>query len=1403
MRIISANISGSLTLNGVDVTNVTVSSSIWSGSMSSRVTSLEQFSSSLDATFATDAQLAAATASLSASLALPIAALNSYTSSNNTTIASLNTFSGSILSYTSSNNTNISALNAQSASFLAYTSSNDTKISALNSFSSSILSYTSSNNVNISSLQNATSSLQAFSASLLSYTSSTDSKISSIHNATSSLQNATSSLQAFSSSILSYTSSANTKFAGLDVASGSAITRLNALEVASGSAINRLSSLETASGSAITRLISLENRTGSYATTGSNTFIGTQTISGSIFGSGSLTINGCITSTGTIIAQTINVQQVTSSIVYSSGSNIFGNLSSNTQTFTGSMLITGSLNTIGNACITSICSPSFIGGTMSGTTIYGSTAVCSPVGKFTSCIDAGSGTFSGNIGITVANTPEVLLTHSNTSKTFLMAVDGNNAFFRANSTNNILFQYGGGTNALSINGSTGAACFNNSITACTTLLQVPSTAAVVDILRLNNPAVTNSGTRLKFENGYGDLAALRVTHMDNGSLADDGQIEFQTAQNTVLGTRMTILNTGVACFTNTISAPNATFCQVGGPVVQILQPGATNNTTAVIRQTGSGGNGNQDIGLIVDIQGITDNDRIANFRYFDGTNYNSRLAILRDGKIGVGTIAPAAELQVNKNCDAVIAISSCVGVTTGNRGALAFYNCATSTVAMIRAAAVTDNVGTELQFHTRPAAGSLTQRLTIDASGNLGLGVTPSAWVDYKVLQFGGGSISSYTDNLFMEVTQNAFWNGSSYVYVNNGFASRYQQNVGRHEWYQAPTGTASNAISFTQAMTLDASGRLAVGNTSVSALNERLNVTGNGIAIEASDAGSTMLLGNFGSSDGIVGMFTNDSLQIRTNNTARFIIGNDGNIVMGNFSPSGTPPGDYRSFEIGRQGNTIAGAPWKSNLYLSTNATITAGSTAFTYRNSSVPATFLSLEGGELSFANAASGTVGCTITFCERMRITSGGCVGIGTISPCARLHIQGTGALQDLLYLCTGGSVNTKFVYSIVSGADDAFVLRRSHTTQGELCIMSWTYQGYVGVGTTTPTGQLHICGSDPAFRIQSTVSGNMQMGQWDGTNNRIQSSGRDFLLTQTDANNMLFHTNSTERMRITSGGLVGIGTTSPQGLLHVYCLGYDGQIRITDSAVTGADWSLLPSSGGSTAIFRLYNRTSAVTNMTWTCDGRVIIGGTVASNVGLTIYGSNAATIYQTPNTGTGATNGFYVGHTGDVSYIWNYNNYPTVFATNNTERMRITCGGLILACGRMSSIMASSGNIQEWVGLTGTIANNTGWSLFSIANQYDNLSMDIYVFTDVGSFQASKHEVIFGYTSSTYIGYGFSSAFCVFRTGTEYNETMTICNLSGSNINSQRIAIRVWGYGVGQNGTGGSNLLTTSCLTRIK
>jgi len=69
---------------------------------------------------------------------------------------------------------------------------------------------------------------------------------------------------------------------------------------------------------------------------------GSLTVVGSSILSGSLTMSGSITTNSTITAQTLVVQTVTSSISYNSGSNIFGNLSSNTQQFTGSVLISGS-----------------------------------------------------------------------------------------------------------------------------------------------------------------------------------------------------------------------------------------------------------------------------------------------------------------------------------------------------------------------------------------------------------------------------------------------------------------------------------------------------------------------------------------------------------------------------------------------------------------------------------------------------------------------------------------------------------------------------------------------------------------------------------------------------------------------------------------------------------------------------------------------------------------------------------------------------------------------------------------------------------------------------------------------------------------------------------------------------
>ena len=105
-----------------------------------------------------------------------------------------------------------------------------------------------------------------------------------------------------------------------------------------------------------------------------------------------------------------------------------------------------------------------------------------------------------------------------------------------------------------------------------------------------------------------------------------------------------------------------------------------------------------------------------------------------------------------------------------------------------------------------------TTAVTIDTNQNVGVGVTPSAWSGYAAFQTAGPSLWG-SSNLGIYTT-NTYYNGG-YKYASTNFAEMYQQSSGVHAWYNAPSGTAGNAITFTQAMTLDVSGKLLVGTTS------------------------------------------------------------------------------------------------------------------------------------------------------------------------------------------------------------------------------------------------------------------------------------------------------------------------------------------------------------------------------------------------------------------------------------------------------------------------------------------------------------------------------------------------------------------------------------------------------------
>ena len=122
-------------------------------------------------------------------------------------------------------------------------------------------------------------------------------------------------------------------------------------------------------------------------------------------------------------------------------------------------------------------------------------------------------------------------------------------------------------------------------------------------------------------------------------------------------------------------------------------------------------------------------------------------------------------------------------------------------------------------------------KLTLSTSGNLGLGVTPSAWAttfpSFKAIEVGAlGNALWSSGAVDFTMTSNAFFDGSwKYAFTAN--ATRYQQLDGNHRWYNAPSGTAGCAISFTQAMTLSTAGRLLIGKTNDEGFTLDVNGTG------------------------------------------------------------------------------------------------------------------------------------------------------------------------------------------------------------------------------------------------------------------------------------------------------------------------------------------------------------------------------------------------------------------------------------------------------------------------------------------------------------------------------------------------------------------------------------------------
>ncbi|MDP3650909.1 MAG: tail fiber domain-containing protein [Rhodoferax sp.] len=137
--------------------------------------------------------------------------------------------------------------------------------------------------------------------------------------------------------------------------------------------------------------------------------------------------------------------------------------------------------------------------------------------------------------------------------------------------------------------------------------------------------------------------------------------------------------------------------------------------------------------------------------------------------------------------------------------------------------------------------------MALDANGNLGLGVTPSAWGSNRTGLDLGTLPHIVAQGTNMEIGTNYYHNGTNYVYKVSNAATLYTQYVDTHAWYTAPTGTAGGLVTFAEAMRLTNTG-LTVTGTLVSA------GSGKQVAITASSAGAQSIgfTGGYGGKMGI-----------------------------------------------------------------------------------------------------------------------------------------------------------------------------------------------------------------------------------------------------------------------------------------------------------------------------------------------------------------------------------------------------------------------------------------------------------------------------------------------------------------------------------------------------------------------
>jgi hypothetical protein len=372
-----------------------------------------------------------------------------------------------------------------------------------------------------------------------------------------------------------------------------------------------------------------------------------------------------------------------------------------------------------------------------------------------------------------------------------------------------------------------------------------------------------------------------------------------------------------------------------------------------------------------------------------------------DGNLGIGTTSPAAKFETFNSAVNAAFVPNTASTwrvaqirndgtgTAGSAAGIAFVGRTDVQPAGIAAIQSTTGGGNTSLSFMYVGSNTTTEGMRLDNSGNLGLGVTPSLWnSDYKALNIGSKGIV-YGRVGSQETAIGTNWyrtTAAAFVYASNGFATFYAQDSGNHTWHIAPNNLSGAAApaSFTQAMTLDASGNLLVGGTSG---GNRLVVSNTtDISMSSGAAGQARFEGN-GYSFAIA--MNADGAALYTNSAARGIIFGTDETERGRFSAGG-------DFYVGGMAS--------ANGRLSVRGPGTTTGYSFEAANSAGSTRFLVSDNGLIQFYKSDNG---------EAARFTSGGDLLVGTTvtTAGARLDVKGvdsTGVNYCVFFENSGGNL-----------------------------------------------------------------------------------------------------------------------------------------------------------------------------------------------------------------------------------------------------------------------------------------------------------------------------------------------------------------------------------------------------------